>query len=79
VSSIQFGSGEVEIAEVTITGRLVGHFVRDLSVPGEMMPVAIVRRGRAFLPTPGVLLEEGDVVHIAVLATATSLLESMIQ
>ncbi len=79
VSSIQFGGGEVEIAEVTITGRLVGHFVRDLSVPGEMMPVAIVRRGRAFLPTPGVLLEEGDVVHIAVLATATSLLESMIQ
>jgi trk system potassium uptake protein TrkA len=44
-----------------------------------MMPVAIVRRGRAFLPTPGVLLEEGDVVHIAVLATATGLLESMIQ
>jgi trk system potassium uptake protein TrkA len=79
VSSVQFGSGEVEIAEVPISGRLVGHFVRDLSVPGEMMPVVIVRRGRAFLPTPGVLLEDGDVVHVAVLATATSLLDSMVQ
>lgn len=79
VSSIQFGGGEVEMVEIPIEGRLVGHLVRDLSVPGEIMPVVIVRRGRAFLPTPGVFLEDGDVVHVAVLATATSLLDSMIQ
>jgi trk system potassium uptake protein len=53
--------------------------VRDLAVPGEIMPVAIVRRGRAFLPTPGLPLEDGDVVHVAVLATAASLLESMVR
>jgi trk system potassium uptake protein TrkA len=78
-SQAQLGSGEVELTEVLISGRLVGRFVRDLAVPGEIAPVAIVRRGRAFLPTPGVPLEDGDVVHIAVLATAASLLESMIR
>jgi len=78
-SALQFGSGEVEITEVSISGRLVGRFVRDLAVPGEIAPVALVRRGRAFLPTPGVPLEDGDVLHVAVLATAAGLLESMIR
>jgi trk system potassium uptake protein len=78
-ATLQFGAGEVEITEVAISGRLVGRFVRDLAVPGEIAPVAIVRRGRAFLPTPGVPLEDGDVLHVAVLATAASLLESMVR
>jgi trk system potassium uptake protein TrkA len=78
-SSIQFGSGEVEIVEVEVGGRLVGRLTRDLAVPGEIMPVSIVRRGRAFLPTPGVPLEAGDVVHVALLANASELLESMIR
>lgn len=78
-TSVQFGSGEVEITEVVISGRLVGRYTRDIAVPGEIMPVAIVRRGRAFLPTPGIALEDGDLLHIAVLASATSLLESMIR
>jgi trk system potassium uptake protein TrkA len=77
-TSVQFGSGEVEITEVLIEGRLVGRYVRDMAVPGEIMPVAIVRRGRAFLPTPGVPLELGDVLHVAVLASAAGLLESMV-
>jgi trk system potassium uptake protein TrkA len=78
-ASAQFGSGEVELTEVLISGRLVGRYTRDLALPGEITPVAIVRRGRAFLPTPGVLLEEGDVLHVAVLAAAASLLESMVR
>src|SRR5512145_2246327 len=32
-TSVQFGSGEVEITEVPIAGRLVGHYTRDLAVP----------------------------------------------
>ncbi len=76
---VQFGSGEVELTEVPISGRLVGRYVRDLAVPGEIAPVAIVRRGRAFLPTPGVPLEDGDVVHVAVLASAAGLLDSMVR
>ncbi|HMP41039.1 MAG TPA: TrkA family potassium uptake protein [Roseiflexaceae bacterium] len=79
ISTIQFGSGEVEIVEVEVSGRLVGRYTRDLAVPGEIMPISIVRRGRAFLPTPGVPLESGDVVHVAVLASASGLLESMIR
>lgn len=78
-TTMQIGSGEVEMTEVVISGRLVGRYTRDLTVPGEIVPVAIVRRGRAFLPTPGVPFEEGDVLHVAVLSTATSLFESMIE
>ncbi len=78
-ASLQLGSGEVEMTEVLISGRLVGRYTRDLAVPGEIVPVAIVRHGRAFLPTPGVPLEEGDVLHLAVLASAASLLESMVR
>lgn len=78
-ATVQFGNGEVAITEVLISGRLVGRYTRDLAVPGEIQPVAIVRRGRAFLPTPGVPLEDGDIVQVAVLASAVELLESMIR
>lgn len=75
----QFGSGEVEMTELVVSGRLVGRLVRDLAVPGEITPVVIVRRGRAFLPTPGVPLENGDVVHLAVLVSAAGLFQAMIR
>jgi trk system potassium uptake protein TrkA len=77
--SVQFGNGEVVMAEVPIAGRLVGRTPRDLTVPGEITPVVIIRRGRAFLPTAGVPLENGDLVQVAVLASAASLLEAMTQ
>jgi trk system potassium uptake protein TrkA len=75
----QFGGGEVELIEVEIGTRLVGRCPRDLSVPGEILPVSIVRRGRAFLPTPGVPFELGDVLHVAVRASAVGVLETMIR
>ncbi len=78
-ATAQFGNGEVVITEVLIGGRLVGRTPRDLTVPGEITPVAIVRRGRAFLPTPGVPLENGDIVQVAVLASAAGLLDSMVR
>jgi trk system potassium uptake protein TrkA len=78
-AAVQFGSGEVELVEVPISGRLVGRLTRDLTVPGEITPIAVVRRGRAFLPTPGVPLEDGDILHVAVLAASAGLLESMVR
>lgn len=78
-ATTQFGNGEVVITEVLIGGRLVGRTPRDLTVPGEITPVTIVRRGRAFLPTPGIPLENGDIVHVAVLASAAGLLDSMVR
>ena len=77
-SAVQFGNGEVELTEVAISGRLVGRYTRDFAVPGEITPVVVVRNGRAFLPTPGVTLEAGDVLHVAVLAGAASLLDSLV-
>lgn len=78
-SVLQFGNGEVVLTEVMISGRLVGRTSRDLSVPGEITPVALVRRGRAFLPTAGLPFENGDILHVAVLASSAGLLDSMVR
>jgi trk system potassium uptake protein TrkA len=65
-----FGSGEVFMFSVDVTPQLVGRMVRDLSVPNEIAVVAITREGRAFLPISGSQFREGDVIHLAVLASA---------
>ncbi|OGO68407.1 MAG: potassium transporter TrkA [Chloroflexi bacterium RBG_19FT_COMBO_56_12] len=65
-----FGSGEVFMFSVDVTPQLVGRMVRDLSVPNEIAVVAIPREGRAFLPISGSQFREGDVIHLAVLASA---------
>lgn len=65
-----FGAGEVQLLEVEVPPRLVGHSVRDLSVPSEVMVITITRDGRALLPLSGTVFRSGDVVHLAVLADA---------
>ncbi len=65
-----FGAGEVQLLEVEVPPRLVGHAVRDLSVPGEVTVITITRDGRALLPSLGTAFRSGDVVHLAVLSGA---------
>jgi len=65
-----FGAGEVQLLEVEVPPRLVGHSVRDLSVPGEVMVITITRDGKALLPSLGAVFRSGDVVHLAVLSDA---------
>lgn len=65
-----FGSGEVFMFSVDATPQLVGRLARDLTVPNEIMVVAITREGRAFLPTTGSQFRQGDVIHLAVLASS---------
>jgi trk system potassium uptake protein TrkA len=67
---LTFGSGEVFMFSVDTTPQLVGRLVRDLSVPNEIMVVSITRAGRAFLPVSGSQFHPGDVIHLAVLASA---------
>lgn len=65
-----FGSGEVFMFSVDVTPQLVGRVARDLTVPNEISVVAITRDGRALLPTSGSQFREGDVIHLAVLASS---------
>ena len=65
-----FGAGEVQLLEVEVPPRLVGHSVRDLSVPGEVTVITITRDGKALLPLLGTAFRSGDVIHLAVLSGA---------
>lgn len=72
------GSGEVDIVEAEIPHLLVGRTVNDMTVPGEIHAVAITRRGSTFLPTLGTEFHEGDLVHVALLASSADRLKAIL-
>lgn len=72
------GNGEVDIVQVEITPLLVGKQVHDLSVIGEIAVVAVVRKGKAFLPIPGTRFEANDQVQVAVMNTAIDRLNTLL-
>jgi trk system potassium uptake protein TrkA len=73
-----FGAGEVQLLEIEVPERLVGHSVRDLSVPGEVAVIALTRDGKALLPLLGTAFRSGDVVHLAVLSEAMDRVETLL-
>lgn len=73
-----FGAGEVQLLEIEVPPRLVGHSVRDLSVSGEVSVITITREGRALLPLWGTAFRAGDVIHLAVLASALDRVEQLL-
>jgi trk system potassium uptake protein TrkA len=76
---LNLGSGEVDIMHSDVPALLVGRTVNDLTIPGEVTVVAITRRDKAFIPTLGTVFEAGDQVHLAVVATAMTRLNAMLQ
>jgi len=74
----KFGRGEVALVRYEVGPELAGRTARDLNIPGEVTLTAITRADSAFLPTAGTAFREGDVLHIAVLASAMSRLEAML-
>lgn len=75
----ELGNGEVELIVARATSLVAGRPVRDLSLPGEAMLYAVVRGGRAFIPTSGTLLEEGDLMHLSVDRGALDKLENLLR
>lgn len=73
-----FGHGEVSLIGVEAPPQLEGRLVREVSVPGEVSVVAIVRDGEAHLPTLGMEFEAGDEIYFAVHARAVSRLEALL-
>ena len=65
-----FGSGEVSLINIEVPALLVGRMVKDLTVSSEITVVAITRQGAAFIPTLGSQFQDGDIIHVAILASA---------
>jgi trk system potassium uptake protein len=60
-----FGRGEVSLVRLELPQHLVDRSVADVEGNG-LRVVSVTRRGGAFVPGPGALLAEGDVVRLAV-------------
>ncbi len=73
-----FGNGDVNLLTIDTPPQLVGHMVKNLSIPGEISVTAITRRGQAFIPLSGTELRSGDQLHIIVLASSMDRLENLL-
>jgi Trk K+ transport system NAD-binding subunit len=65
-SELLFGS-EVGVYRAELPARLAGRAIRDLKRPGELLPIAVERDGRALLAVARLVVAEGDVLHVAAL------------
>jgi trk system potassium uptake protein TrkA len=77
-SVITFGRGEVSVINVEVPPQLVGRLVKHVTLPGEANVVAITRRGQAMIPTLGTEFRPGDILHLAVLASAMEQVEALL-
>jgi trk system potassium uptake protein TrkA len=77
-SILSLGSGEVDIVEAEAPLLLTGRTVNELTLAGEIQVAAITRGGTTFLPTLGAVLQEGDIVHLVVLASSTDRLKKLL-
>lgn len=75
---ISLGSGEVDVVETDVSALLAGKPIADLTVAGEIHVAAITRGGKTFLPTPGAKFQEGDLVHLVVVAGSVDRLKALL-
>lgn len=75
---LSLGSGEVDVVKTEIPPLLAGRTVNELTVPGEIQVVAISRGGTTFLPTLGTVFQNGDLVHLVVLAASADRLRALL-
>jgi len=75
---LSLGSGEVDVVKTEIPPLLAGRTVNELMVPGEIQVVAISRGGTTFLPTLGTVFQNGDLVHLVVLAASADRLRALL-
>lgn len=65
-----FGGGEVCLFTIEVPAHLVGHRVKDLTVPGEIHLNSITREDHAFIPLSGTEFQAGDLLNLTVSASA---------
>lgn len=72
------GAGHVDLVEASAPTLLEGRTVAEIAIPGEVLPVAVSRAGRTFIPTPSTIVHRGDVLHLAVVGASRDRLESLL-
>ncbi|TLM98408.1 MAG: TrkA family potassium uptake protein [Actinobacteria bacterium] len=77
VRDLSLGDGEVQMVKVSVPPRLAGRTIADLSAPGEVLPFAIVRAGKSYIPASHEALAEGDIIEAAVLTSAMDRFQAM--
>ena len=75
---LTFGSGEVCIFTIETPSHLIGHRVKDLTVPGEIHLNSITRKDQAFIPLSGTEFKAGDSLHLTVLASAIERMKTLL-
>jgi trk system potassium uptake protein TrkA len=60
------GNGAVEIVEFEVPAQFAGHKVAELNVPGEFQVIAVSHVNKTVIPAPDAVLQEKDVIHLAV-------------
>lgn len=73
------GNGEVGIVRYEVPPLLSGHQVKDVAVPGEIVVISLTRKGKTTIPTLGVTLEKGDILHLAVEERSVDRLKTTMQ
>jgi len=73
-----FGRGEVSFIHLDTPQQLVGRTVNQLNVPGELLVACITRDEQAFIPIPGTVFQNGDLLNLVVLSSAMERLEEML-
>lgn len=61
-SSYLIESGEVGLMEVRIKGKLANMTIKQLTLEGEFLPVAVIKKRGIVLPTPNMIMENNDVL-----------------
>lgn len=77
-SVYEVGNGNVNLVRTEVPSLLVGHTVHELTALGEVQVVSISRNNKTFIPTTGTNFESEDVIYLAVMASATKKLKSML-
>lgn len=75
---VSLGSGQVDLVEASAPPPLEGRRVAEIAVPGEILPVALSRAGRTFVPTDATIVHAGDVLHVACVGASRGRLESLL-
>ena len=78
VRHMSFGNGEVDLIEGEISPQLVGRKVADITIPGEIKVIALIRFGKASIPTAGTIFQEKDGVQVAVANASIPKLKKML-
>jgi trk system potassium uptake protein TrkA len=76
--TLSFGNGEVSLVALETPPQIVGRLVRNITVPGEVNVVAIVRDGRAFMPIGGTEFQSRDMIQFVVLSSSMDRFKDMV-